>query len=215
MHSSKKLAKSESKKNKNNDDLKEEMNSNLKSMDSLLVQNHSYVSSSSQQSYAGSTSNVGGSQQHSYQQQYQYRRVRPEPINEKSIVGSVVGFLQDVVGNTENHHHNHNKHSQSQRQQPQHHGIVQSGSSTLLSNVTTVSPIQPSEIKEQIEWLHFEHMNLLEPSAASQLSFQNQNSKKDQSFNFSNSNILLVLGYKTGFSVWTIDVIIFKFFNFP
>ena len=200
MHSSKKLAKIESKKY-NSDDSKVEMNSNLKrieNIDSLLVHNHSHLPSSLQSA---------GIQQHSYQQQYQYKRVRPEPVNEKSIVGSVVGFLQDVVGSNENHHHNHNKNSHSQRQQPQHHGIVQSGSSTLLSNVTAVSSIQPSEIKEQIEWLHFEHMNLLESSASSQTSFLNQSNKKDQSFNFSNNNILLVLGYKTGFSVWSIDVI--------
>lgn len=105
-----------------------------------------------------------------------YRKVRPEPINERTLVSSVVGFLQDVVGADTNkqtqssHNAATHKQSSSQSQLNSHH----------LAN----------EIKEQIEWLHFENYNLLDSS-------KNSNLK---------SHILLVIGYKTGFSIWTIDV---------
>ena len=56
----------------------------------------------------------------------------------------MVGFFHDVVGSSENHHHQ----KQGQATKRQQH-IVQSGSSTLLSNVN--QPAQASEIKEQIE----------------------------------------------------------------
>jgi len=108
----------------------------------------------------------------------------------------MVGFFHDVVGTSENHHHHHHTKHSSHRQTTTHN-IVQSGSSTLLSNVTAVTNTPPSEIKEQIEWLHYEHVNMLDSSSSK------------SSFHFKSTimnNILLVLGYKTGFSVWNIDV---------
>ncbi|RMZ95876.1 breast carcinoma-amplified sequence, partial [Brachionus plicatilis] len=99
--------------------------------------------------------------------QRSYRKVRPEPVNEKSLVGSVVNFIHDYVGADKQ-------------------GSPLSGSNqTSSQNELNV----PNEVKEQIEWLHFE------PYALARSGSQ-----------FSNSNIILVLGYKTGYSVWSIDM---------
>lgn len=155
--------------------------------------------------------------QHNQNQSVPYRRVRPEPISEKTLVGSMVGYLHDVIGTGENF----NKHSQTTKQQQQHN-CVQSGSSTLLSKAPSNSQAA-SEIKEQIEWLHYENINLLcstnftsnswnlynnnsTPNLFNNVAGTNKNSTKFQNCHFSSSNILLVLGYKTGFSIWTINV---------
>lgn len=127
----------------------------------------------------------------------------------------MVGYFHDVIGNGETY----GKHSQlslhpNQRHQ---HNIVQSGSSTLLAKVATNSLSSASEIKEQIEWLHYENINLLSSTSYTNNSWNiynytgsqqssNKSSAKFQNCTFSSSNILLVLGYKTGFSIWVIDV---------
>lgn len=110
-----------------------------------------------------------------------YRKVRPEPINERTLVGSVVGFLQDVVTGGDSSH-------------PVGGSGVKRANQVVGSvnnHHTSSSSGMPNEIKEQIEWLHVENVNLLD-------SFEHTQ--------FANSNIILVLGYKTGFSVWSIDV---------
>jgi hypothetical protein len=132
----------------------------------------------------------------------------------------MVGYFQDVIGTS-----NHNVDKQQQQQQVSHHkrqyNVVQSGSSTLLATVANGAHVHSvSDIKEQIEWLHYEHINLLIPnqtcspnllnnpqtnSASSFTNYFNSN-KKTPHLNLSNSNILLIIGYKTGFSIWTIDV---------
>jgi hypothetical protein len=126
----------------------------------------------------------------------------------------MVGYFHDVIGNGENY----NKHSQLTTNQRHQHNIVQSGSSTLLAKMPTNSPSSASEIKEQIEWLHYETINLLSTTNYTNNSWNMYNnnqtcsganfksSAKFQNCTFSASNILLVLGYKTGFSIWVIDV---------
>jgi hypothetical protein len=94
-------------------------------------------------------------------------------------VGSVVGFFQDVVGAG-----NHSDPSSS----------INHPSINSTSHHHHHHHHQPCEIKEQIEWLHFEPVSMLISSG------QANNSP------FVNANILLVLGYKTGFAIWTIDV---------
>lgn len=98
--------------------------------------------------------------------QLSYRKVRPEPINEKTLVGSVVNFIQDYVGA--------DKQTAPQAQQ---------------SNPNKIDLNVPNEVKESIEWLHFEPYTLLNRTNS----------------NFSDSSIILVLGYKTGFSIWSLD----------
>ena len=123
-----------------------------------------------------------------------YRKVRPEPINEKSIVGSVVDFMYDVVGAGVDSKHNL---TSAKRQQ---HNTIQSGSSSLLSNVSASStPLE--EIKEQAVWLHFEPICLLDAS---------KNIKANNT-PLLTANLVLMIGYKTGFSIWTIDVIKFNY----
>jgi hypothetical protein len=210
MHSPNKLVKKNTINYHNdNEDLKLLMNNNnLNSVDSILMHNYPYMLSSPQLYNNNNNNNTNNNYHHQQQQhqmyhqiqQQQYRRVRPEPVNEKSIVGSMVGFFHDVVGTSENHHTKHSQRQQSTSHTHHHHGnIVQSGSSTLLSNVTAVTSTPPSEIKEQIEWLHYEHLNMLDSSKSFHKTISN--------------NILLVLGYKTGFSVWNIDVIIIIIIN--
>lgn len=97
--------------------------------------------------------------------QKSYRKVRPESVNEKSLVGSVVNFIHDYVGADKQ--------------------SLSTSNQTLNQNELNV----PNEVKEQIEWLHFE------PYTLSRTGSQ-----------FTNSNIILVLGYKTGYSVWSIDL---------
>jgi hypothetical protein len=147
--------------------------------------------------------------------------------SEKTLVSSVVGYFHDVIG-TGDHYSKQHSHGNRQHQQQQQHNIVQSGQSTLLSKMNTNSPSSVSEIKEQVEWLHFENINLLCNTSytTSSWNLYNNNSNKPntgvryQNFNFANSNILLVLGYKTGFSIWIIDVslffpfILFYFYHF-
>ena len=211
MHSPNKLVKKNTINYHNdNEDLKLLMNNNnLNSVDSILMHNYPYMLASPQLYNNNNNNNNTNNNYHHQQQQHQmyhqiqqqqYRRVRPEPVNEKSIVGSMVGFFHDVVGTSENHHTKHSQRQQSTSHTHHHHGnIVQSGSSTLLSNVTAVTSTPPSEIKEQIEWLHYEHLNMLDSSKSFHKTISN--------------NILLVLGYKTGFSVWNIDVIIIIIIN--
>lgn len=126
--------------------------------------------------------------------------------SERTIVSSMVGYFHDVIGNGETY----GKHSQlSLANQRHQHNIVQSGSSTLLAKVATNSPSSASEIKEQIEWLHYENINLLSSTSYTSNSwniYNNKSSAKFQNCTFSSSNILLVLGYKTGFSIWVIGV---------
>lgn len=139
----------------------------------------------------GSNSNIGN--YHRFNQQstqlaplappssnVHYRKVRPEPINERSLVGSVVGFIQDVVSGGSD--------SQSSGQ-----GAVKRGVANNTSVGQGLGPMggMANEVKEQIEWLHFENVNMLD-------SFENTH--------LANSNIILMLGYKTGFAVWSIDV---------
>lgn len=90
-----------------------------------------------------------------YPKHQPYKKIRPEPINEKTLVGSVVGFLQDVVGADMNkqgqilhtgHSSTHHKSSSSQNQCNSH---------------------LPNEVKEQIEWLHFENFSLLDSTSVS------------------------------------------------
>lgn len=145
-----------------------------RSVDSLLIHN-----TPSPPSLITELQNLNFQQNFQYQQPAPavvYRKVRPEPISDKTLVGSVVGFFQDVVGQGENSKHHH---------QPNHHHSSSNPSS---------SSFQISEIKEQIEWLHFEPVNVL------------INSNTSNNALFANSNILLVIGYKTGFSIWTIDM---------
>lgn len=123
---------------------------------------------------------------HNYYQQsgaanVHYRKVRPEPINERTLVGSVVGFIHDVVSGGD----------------AANDGIKRP-SQLAATNINTGSSAMANEVKEQIEWLHFENANLLD-------SFENTP--------LANSNILLLLGYKTGFSVWSIDVSFSLFFS--
>jgi hypothetical protein len=94
----------------------------------------------------------------------------------------VVGFFHDVVG-TDNLK-------------------SQTGHSTSKPNTanTSSNPNIPPEIKEQIEWLHFEYFYLLDSANGA------ANKSKFANTAFASSNIILVVGYKTGFSVWTIDV---------
>lgn len=100
--------------------------------------------------------NLGSYQSHLYHHQHQvppvsYAKVRPEPINERSIVDSVVGFFHDVVGGEGahsrsqhpsllGHHHQSNKR------------VGGSGNSSALLGQPAIA-----EIKEQIEWIHFEN----------------------------------------------------------
>ncbi len=135
--------------------------------------------------------------------------------SEKTLVSSVVGYFHDVIG-TGDIYSKQNSHIN--RHQQKQHNIVQSGQSTLLSKMSTNSPSSASEIKEQVEWLQFENINLLHSTSytTNSWSFFDNNhvnntnpGVKYRDFSFSNSNILLVLGYKTGFSIWIIDVRIF------
>lgn len=167
-------------------------------LDSLLVINNGSPMT------GGGGSGSGGVNQHYQQQQpmmtqrpvqpaqpIQYRRIRPEPINERTLVGSVVGFIQEVVsGETSQAGHPAGANKR--------HPIASTNSSSSQSS----SHHMVAEIKEQIEWLHFENINLLDSFSSPATSANSASS----SSSFANSNILLVLGYKTGFSVWTIDV---------
>jgi hypothetical protein len=100
-------------------------------------------------------------------------------------VGSVVGFIQEVVaGGTGADHQSssiNSKRSGSSMSANQHH----SGAPSM------------NEIKESIEWLHFEHVGMLDRSSHGSHLY---------------NNILLVLGYKTGFSIWSIDVDLASFY---
>lgn len=129
----------------------------------------------------------------------------------------MVGYFHDVIGTSDNF----SKHSHTTNHPQQQHNIFQSGSSTLLSKTPSNNRTPANEIKEQIEWLHYENINLLCSTAYTSSSWTmyqgnsvnpnlNNTSKsnvKFQNTNLSSSNFLLVLGYKTGFSIWTIDVI--------
>lgn len=95
----------------------------------------------------------------------------------------MVGFFHDVVGGGENHHVKHHTHA--------------NNPSSMLANVSQSSPV--CEVKEQIEWLHFENYNVLDTASY----------KEKLQRNFiptTTNNMLIMLGYKTGFAVWTIDV---------
>lgn len=137
-----------------------------------------------------------------------YRKVRPESINDRRIVSSVVGFLHDVVSGTNNSTNNSNaantnstsnginvsnvnQSSDTSYKTSFLQPVVNSNSNSFLSNAA-------HEIKEQIEWLHFENPHLLRKNAAF---MANKNSSA-----FASSNLILVLGYKTGFAVWSIDL---------
>lgn len=122
------------------------------------------------------------------------------------MVGSFVGFFQDVVGgdsskqtgttSSSNASSNSTNSSSLNSTNKSNSNASTSNSSANSSNSTTTTTVV-SEIKEQIEWLHFEYINLLDPASSASA---NKNSP------FFNSNILIVIGYKTGFSVWTIDI---------
>ena len=185
---------------------------NNQSVDSLLMHNYSLpaptlsypVANSNNNNNTAAVTQINPPIQQAYYQfvqpRQQYRKVRPEPVNEKTIVGSVVGFFQDVVvgGAAElTKHHHHPNHHHNQRMQ-----TANSANSTIsLAN----------EIKEQIEWLHFENVAQLDSSRNNTGIADIGSTSKPASFN--DANIILVVGYKTGFSVWIIDVgfIIFVF----
>ena len=128
-----------------------------------------------------------------------------------------MGFFQDLVGGDAS------KTQAGLHLSSKNRNINQSSASSS-SNSTNLA----SETKEQIEWLHFEYFTLLDSSssncgssssttngtAASGANNDPKLSAKSKLLNspFSNSNILLVIGYKTGFSIWSIDVIKFSFF---
>lgn len=138
-------------------------------------------------------------------------------LSEKTLVSTAVGFFHDLVGGDASktqaglHMSSKNRHV---------------SQSNPLSNANTSN--LASETKEQIEWLHFEYFTLLD-SSSSNASSASSNSSTTTSTNtssstttnndskssakqkflnspFANSNILLVIGYKTGFSIWSIDV---------
>jgi hypothetical protein len=94
------------------------------------------------------------------------RKVRPEPVNEKTLVGTVVNFLHDAVID----------------KVPQANSYINKRTSTGAQ-----------DIKEPIEWIHYEQIN-----------FNNKIKSNVRSMII--SNILLIIGYKTGFSIWCIDV---------
>ena len=96
-------------------------------------------------------------------------------------MSSVVGFIQDVVGGGDHHHHHY----------------ASAGSSVNASSSSQMSGGGGCDLREHIEWLHFEPFHLLSQRATSLYA----NTPYDH------SNIILVTGYKTGFSVWSIDVI--------
>ncbi|CAF0706289.1 unnamed protein product [Brachionus calyciflorus] len=102
-------------------------------------------------------------------QQRTYRKIRPEPLSEKTLVGSVVNFIQDYVGA--------DKQTSSQTNKTQ-------------SNQNKIDLNVPNEVKEPIEWLHFEPYTLTQKNNSS----------------FQDSNIILILGYKTGYSIWSLDL---------
>ena len=100
---------------------------------------------------------------------HQLRRVRPEPVNEKTLVGTVVNFFHDAVIDK-----------------------VPLQATNYMNQRSTST----QEIKEPIEWIHYE-----------QISFNNKIKYNVRSMVI--SNILLIMGYKTGFSVWCIDVSVY------
>jgi hypothetical protein len=150
----------------------------------------------------------------------QYRKVRPEPVAEKSIVNSVVGFFQDKMvdsggvsgmmsGMLHGHHHHHHHHhhhgsgmssEMAQAKRIQQQSAVAAGLASANASAAQLA----NEIKEQVEWLHFENVLMLDSS-------RNYSGGKSQASPFNEANIVLVMGYKTGFSVWIIDVSIFVF----
>ena len=102
----------------------------------------------------------------SEQQQHYMRKVRPEPVNEKTLVGTVVNFIHDAVIDK----------------------VPQAATSYMNKRTSTIQ-----DIKEPIEWIHYEQIN-----------FNNKIKYNVRSMTI--SNILLIIGYKTGFSIWCIDV---------
>jgi hypothetical protein len=128
-------------------------------------------------------------QQQQQQQKYKqssttsYIKTRPQPINEKSIVETMVGYFHDVVGTEQSHHSYHN----------QSNGPLSHHKNNSNNNISS-----PYEIKDQIEWLHFENYDILDSNGTCK-------SNQLKANNLTN-NILILLGYKTGFSVWTIDL---------
>ena len=162
--------------------------------------------------------NLGSYQSHHHHQNHQppacsYAKVRPEPINERSIVDSVVGFFHDVVGGDTHHSRQHHSHASLGH----HHAVNKSSASTNASGSAM------SEIKEQIEWIHFEsfvnldaYLNQQQSSSSTSGSSSSTSSTSTSSASSSsastsipsnnNSSLLLVIGYKTGFAIWTIDV---------
>jgi hypothetical protein len=103
---------------------------------------------------------------------HQLRRVRPEPVNEKTLVGTVVNFIHDAVIDK-----------------------VPQATNYINKRVST-----KQDIMEPIEWIHYEQIN-----------FNNKIKYNVRSLII--SNILLIIGYKTGFSIWCIDVSLMFFFH--
>lgn len=112
------------------------------------------------------------------------RRVRPEPVSEKSFVSSVREFIHDIVI------------ERVPQSITQSAGLVTTSSAATSKRTASII----SEIKEPIEWLRFEHVH------TSSVNRMKSNKHRTQLA----SNLLLVIGYKTGFSVWCIDVSILK-----
>ena len=105
----------------------------------------------------------------------QIRKVRPEPVCEKTLVGTVVNFLHDAVIDK----------------------VPQAATSYMNKRTSTIQ-----EVKEPIEWIHYEQIN-----------FNNKIKYSVRSMVI--SNMLLIIGYKTGFSIWCIDVRFIICFFFP
>ena len=113
-------------------------------------------------------------------------------------MSTAVGFFQELVGGDVSKAQTGLLHMSSKHNRH----LNQAGSA--MSNVS--SSLLTSEIKEQIEWLHFENFNLLDSSSFTNNNNNNNAKAKFLNSPFANSNILLVIGYKTGFSIWSIDV---------
>lgn len=179
---------------------RDELDENNKTVDSLLMHNYSPLNHQTspllhipQQMFPQVPSTTAGYPQYQFVVRQQYRKVRPEPVNERSLVGSVVGYLHErvvasVVGEKAS--------SEANR--------ISNNGSLSGPGSNGISPMH--EIKEQIEWLHFENISQLDVSRGANHNTTQLGASAKQSALFNDANVLLIIGYKTGFSVWIIDV---------
>ena len=108
------------------------------------------------------------------------RRVRAEPVSEKSFVSSVRDFIHDIVI------------ERVPQSISQSAGLASSSSAAASKRAASLI----TEIKEPIEWIRFEHVHTSAVSHVKSAKHRTQLA----------SNLLIVIGYKTGFSIWCIDV---------